>query len=736
MSASEKVLLPSDWMDQWRNAYTRIDQAGYGEAVSSAYRDSGPQIAAVAGADFALRLGRMVSDAAIRCDRRAAAILCGSALEAAQRLSGPNEMAQWMQAIESVITAAPKAVAALLENTNALLSRLDMEGFLTFVRMGIAVGRRSAERQLAFFRLVDLEARQFLEHTSASNGFHAFEGRLKLYLSAVWGISPPIRETPPGAPENMRRRTGFGGGGIRLPPSFPGFTGHDTLALYRAAIAHVGAHHRYTTRLFPVGSLKSLQLAVISLIEDARVERLATRDMPGLNRLWRSFHVAKAGGAPVAITLMARLSRALADPTYVDTDGWVEKGRALFEAAAQDDLTDQSLSRRIGGLLGNDLGQMRLQFDAITYVVQPAYRDDNLGIWDPGEQTPEVTIEMDEMTSGARIEREETDDGKPDDRDMQSDPDQRFSRASISIADDAASVVAHYHEYDYVVGKTRPDWCTLRELQTPIGDAQPIRRFEEQRDDIVDRLSSLVRSAKISRAERLRRQAEGEYLDMDACIEASISSRVGEVPDFRVYGRSERRSHDLSVLVLLDVSQSTADRIHNKGETVLDLERLSVALLAGALSAADDPFAIAAFCSDTREDVRYFRIKDFDTAYDAFARSRLAGIQSGLSTRLGTAIRHAGVDLSRCQTHRRLLLVVTDGEPSDVDVDDSRYLVEDARTAVHSLNRSGIDTFCVVLDSDVRSYADRIFGRRGTAALASVEQLPMQLPAIFYRLTR
>ncbi|WP_087001343.1 nitric oxide reductase activation protein NorD [Rhizobium sullae] len=198
---------------------------------------------------------------------------------------------------------------------------------------------------------------------------------------------------------------------------------------------------------------------------------------------------------------------------------------------------------------------------------------------------------------------------------------------------------------------------------------------------------------------------------MDACIEASISHRIGEMPDFRVYGRSERRSRDFSVLVLLDVSQSTADRIHGKDDTVLDLERFSTALLAKTISAAGDPFAIAAFCSDTREDVRYFRIKDFDETYNTFARSRLAGIRSCLSTRSGAAIRHAGADLAKRQSHRRLLLVVTDGEPSDVDVDDNRYLVEDARAAVHSLNRKGIDTFCVALDSDGRSCADRIFGR-------------------------
>ncbi|WP_164107781.1 hypothetical protein, partial [Serratia marcescens] len=69
----------------------------------------------------------------------------------------------------------------------------------------------------------------------------------------------------------------------------------------------------------------------------------------------------------------------------------------------------------------------------------------------------------------------------------------------------------------------------------------------------------------------------------------------------------------------------------------------------------------------------------------------MAGLQSSFSTRLGAAIRHAGVDLAGQRSYRRLLLVVTDGEPSDIDIEDRRYLVEDARKAVQSLSRLGID---------------------------------------------
>ena len=112
---------------------------------------------------------------------------------------------------------------------------------------------------------------------------------------------------------------------------------------------------------------------------------------PGLRRVWAPFHVATPSGVITAPTLLARLARALFDPDYADPDGFVNKGRALF-AAEVDRLDDISLSRRIGGLLGNDLGQMRVQFNARTYVVEPVYRDDGLGLWDFGDRASRRTM--------------------------------------------------------------------------------------------------------------------------------------------------------------------------------------------------------------------------------------------------------------------------------------------------------------------------------------------------------
>ena len=210
---------------------------------------------------------------------------------------------------------------------------------------------------------------------------------MKSYLGALFGVRVPIREPAAGAPEAARRRASFSEGLIRMPPTFPGFRGDQAETVFRAALAHIGAHYRYSGGRFPVGSLKPMQVALVSLIEDARVEHLAMRDFPGLARLWKPFHVAQASGGLVAQALFARLSRALIDPDFADGDAWVRKGRAMF-AERLDRIDDPAISREIGNLLGNDLGQMRVQFNSKTYVVEPAYRDDNLGLWDMGDEQP------------------------------------------------------------------------------------------------------------------------------------------------------------------------------------------------------------------------------------------------------------------------------------------------------------------------------------------------------------
>lgn len=575
-------------------------------------------------------------------------------------------------------------------------------------------------------------------HLPADTAFSAVERRLVAYLVALWRLRAPIRHAKPDAAGSPPRRVSLSGGLIWMPGNFRGVEGHRSHALFRAALVHAGAHLRFSGPRFPAAGLKPLQLALVSLIEDARVEHLAMREHPGLLRVWRPFHLAEPGGAGTAPALMARLARALIDPDYRDDDAWVAKGRRLF-FAAESEWDSPAVSRRIGGLLGNDLGQMRVQFNSKDHVVEPAYRDDNLGLWDHGEAPPTPPDDAETLFEAFRTEQEERDHGRPDEETGEGGTPTPLSATDIPARpvgeEEVAAPPVRYPEWDYRAGIDRPDWVVLNERRSQPGDPAAIAGIVEHYRATAGRLTALVRSAKVSRPVRLRRQPEGDRVDLDACIDAMVSHRRGEAPDPRVHEVLVRRNRDLSVLLLLDVSASTADPVADGGSSVLSVEREAATLFAQALDGLGDPFAIHAFRSNGRQDVSYYRIKDFRQPYDAAAKGRLAGLRAGLSTRLGAALRHAGRLLERQATHRRLLLLVTDGEPSDIDVADRRYLLHDARRAVLGLAARGIDCFVIGLDRQGRDYLTRMFGSRNVMVIDRAGTLPEVLPTFYLRLS-
>lgn len=664
------------------------------------------------------------------------ALACLQSLRSAQRrLPSATDIALWSRALVLLAREAPESVVAVASRTDMILQDCDSAGFETFITTGLKYTRGDRARRRAFFTLEDRMAAQVLEQAAGALTLSRGERILKAYATALWGRPPVLRSAvaPPGG--QLPRRVNISGGVVRVPPVFRGVPKTALPHLFRACVAHATAHVALTRTRFPIGSLKPLQMALIGLVEDARVEALAMRAFPGLCRLWAAYHVAEPSGVVTAPSLLARLARALFDPNYADPDGFVSKGRALF-SAERDRLEDISLSRRIGGLLGNDLGQMRVQFNARTYMVEPVYRDDGLGLWDFGDRAPPQDDVVEMIVDAARLQRrDETD--NPDRRRDEAEPaPEATGRARERPPDERGPVLATYPEWDCDAETERPDWTTVRAAAVWPGDAGAIDAALDNTPVVRSRIRRLVRGAKVGRHERLKRRNDGPELDLDAALDAAIAFRAGDLPDERVFRTMARRKRDLTVTILLDVSESTRDRVVSVGASVLDVERLAVATLAEALAALHDPFALRAFASAGRDDVRVFCLKEFDEPYGAVVKARLAHLEPHLSTRLGTALRHAGAEIASVRSHRKLILVLTDGEPSDIDVVDPRDLVEDARRAVLGLRSRGIDVFGVTLDPSGAGSGAIVFGRSQHMPVRRLEDLPARLAELYFRLAR
>lgn len=233
----------------------------------------------------------------------------------------------------------------------------------------------------------------------------------------------------------------------------------------------------------------------------------------------------------------------------------------------------------------------------------------------------------------------------------------------------------------------------------------------------------------------MKAQPDGPELDVDACVRNVADRASGHTPDIGSYLAQARCERDLACLLLADLSMST-DAWISDSHRIVDVIRDSLLLFAEAMSATGDRFGIYGFSSLRRQNIRFHLLKDFAARYDGLARGRILAIKPGYYTRMGAALRQASIILAEQPAGRRLLLIITDGKPNDLDLYDSRYGVEDTRMAVFEARRLGLTPFCVTIDREAGAYLPYIFGPAGFCVIRKPEELPRRLPLLYAQLTR
>jgi nitric oxide reductase NorD protein len=277
---------------------------------------------------------------------------------------------------------------------------------------------------------------------------------------------------------------------------------------------------------------------------------------------------------------------------------------------------------------------------------------------------------------------------------------------------------------------------TVREMSSKSGDLLIIDNIVAQNIHLLSRMKVLLNAIRYGGVNRIRKLEEGDEIDINSAIRAQIDIRLGVQPDPRIMVRTVRRTRDISVLLLLDLSKSTNEKVQGQKHTVLELTRQVCVLFADAIETVGDPFAIHGFCSETRHNVEYYRLKDFDQPYDDVPKARIAGMTGQRGTRMGAAIRHATYHLNMQKSRKKLLILITDGKPDDVDVRGEEYLLSDTKKSVEGASRCGINTYCISLDHSADRYVSRIFGARNYMVVDHVRSLPEKMLLLYAALTR
>jgi nitric oxide reductase NorD protein len=286
-------------------------------------------------------------------------------------------------------------------------------------------------------------------------------------------------------------------------------------------------------------------------------------------------------------------------------------------------------------------------------------------------------------------------------------------------------------EWDYRQGVLLPGHVRLQPMQAreappatlPGHLVSPARRLR-------DRFAALVDSRRWQRG-----QSDGDEIDLDACIRYFGDRRSGGVtPAPGLYCARRPLDRELACLLLADLSMSTDAWVSNS-HRVIDVVRDAAFLFCEALTATGDRFGVYGFSSVKRGHVRFHLVKDFAAPYDAKARGRIAALRPGYYTRMGAAVRQATRILAEQPANRRLLLLLSDGKPNDLDEYDSRYGIEDTRMAVVEARRIGITPFCVTIDRAGGAYLPHLFGQDGFLMISDPERLPERLPKLYAELS-
>ncbi len=734
-----------DWLDGARG----LARLGRGPDLLLSYIENMPAVARECGEDAirdciaaVMKLASLTSGAVI-------ALVFATLPTAARRMGDLELLRGYLALLHRLASKAPRGLRPMLGCLDELLAKLTLSGLGRWVDFGAEAYRRDLPGQAAYFGLETEDSRSVLKRERRGTLFVDGQRRINLYLRAFWARDFFLR---PASAEDAGFRPYAEGGALHLPDAVDDVAGVAGLDVYRAMAAHLAAHVMYTRKALPPEALSPAQKFFVGVVEDARVEHCAIHAFPGLKRLWQGLHRPDSGNGAEhpCLALLERTAFALLDGAALTGDDGIDALIGKFRARVEADREDAMPSLFLGLELFHLFDRRGLMPSLrVLESLRIPYRDDNRLVWQgmdfdgfsdtawiPASQRQvRRRVSLMEFVNGLDVETAGDDaqevwvlDGVLYDDDGTT-WNEREGREPISAPH-------HYPEWDYRVQLHRPDWTTVYERRAQRGDPETIDHILQAHKPISSRIRQIVDRLRPQGVIRERKLEDGDELDLNAAVDAVVALRSGLQPDLRITMRNRIRSRDLAVLVLLDLSESTNEAVRGSTKTVLDLTREACALVSTAIAGIGDPFAVHGFSSDGRHDVQYVRFKDFEQRFDGDAKARLAGMKGGLSTRMGAAMRHAAAHLAQQSARHKLLLVVTDGEPADIDERDPQTLRQDARKAVEELHARGVESYCLTLDPEADPYVARIFGATRYTVMDDVERLPERLPQLFASLTR
>jgi nitric oxide reductase NorD protein len=295
--------------------------------------------------------------------------------------------------------------------------------------------------------------------------------------------------------------------------------------------------------------------------------------------------------------------------------------------------------------------------------------------------------------------------------------------------------IYRYPEWDTQLGEYLARHTLVRVRRLPEVSGPFYQRTLERHYRLVSRIRLAFEFLKPQGLKLLRPWREGDSFDYRAMLDFAVEKKAGLIPSDRLYVKRIKHRRDVAVLLLVDLSRSTANLARGSNQTVLDITKTAIVLFCEALQVVGDRFAIAGFSGTGRLGVDYLRVKDFEDALNQSVKSRIAAMTPLRATRMGAAIRHATHCLASVSAHLRLLLVLGDGFPNDTGYK-GMTAIADTRRAIQEAHARQIHTRGITVNLGMDARLDDLYGRAHHSVIEDVRELPERLFEVYGRITR
>ncbi|MDH5677307.1 MAG: hypothetical protein OEZ55_03385 [Nitrospinota bacterium] len=653
-----------------------------------------------------------------------------------------------------------------------ILGRLSIQDLKDWVEKGLEVTDAHSEKGSSFFSLQSGGSRVAVDDLVKGLELRDSHIVLRSYAEALLGRTAQVRSSAifyknmPG----LGRFFAVGDGSrIYLPTKLGEFDDKDhNFKLFKLLLTHEMAHIELGTfdvdreKLKKLGRFHDQALAhmVFELLEDERVDAVMDRRYPGLAKDKAIIIAAymkhkKAKKAPItlfeSISFGLEMDKGANDPLLPILRE--ARQRVLADGAGVDDALDQALGamERFEKEIDLETRLARKSADRIFHrgvidfdLVENAAA--GLAALKEAARIRLSSVEQEmpaEILEEAFSRLEESEGVEPDKLLWQIAPTgERFDEVAEhlrQIIDDIDNekrfrVAVHYDEWDSGLDDYKKEWCRVREMDMAAASMQFYNKTMKENYGLVSQLKRHFTLLRPDRVQRFFREERGDEVDYNALVESMVEKKAGITPSDRVYIRREKNLRDVSVAFLVDMSYSTSEELPS-GRTIVDLEKTGIILMAEALEAIGDQWAVYGFSTNRRDRADFHVVRDFGQPYNDEVKMRFGAIEPMAQTRLGAVIRHANRLVARMNTRIRLLILISDGRPYDVDYGDASYAVEDTRRALWEGKRKGVTSFCVTVDKKSRDYLPYMYGQANYTVIDNIEALPIMMPLIYKRLT-